>query len=604
MIYKLFKHLNKNFEILDTLQQKPTARCPFSAIVKVDNEKKYVVIATSDIQKFYLKRSIEKQKEFYQDFSPYFKFNFPDCYGDLEDIFYTIYPYIENLKWCEDERPIKIIEEIYSKHAQTYKMTPEILEKIQEDFLSSWSHEFHAEIKQLPLYKEYFEKISKENEVKIYKEHCDYTVNNILDDGKNLWLMDFEFAKSFQVVGHDLHDYKRTLAIEYLNKQNVSKLKEKMMDNTNDLLDKPKRQNPITKWLKPASSKHCRGGVETTSENQNNLKIQLIDTVNDICDRKQNSVINLISDKDKIHQVSPNFTYNRFDIRFGQNYELFEVKENNMTTYIPYHIQNDTCILGVWLTEISKLTFDNLINKIFEENDNVFQIQTRYSLNQYQGLEIFNHWRVELPATIEEFSSKLSSKTRYNTQWYPKKINEKFGKYEIKRLERAEITDDIVHKYFEFKKVTHNFDYQMTPKQYLDEFYVTHAYVMYINKNVEAVIFNCLVGEIAYIENLAFNPELSKFSLGTVLYYYLINDLINEKTKYIYLGDGNQEYKKRFNGTNQLCFDGFIKRPIEKYKIKPKRLKLAKKLKFKSKKLRKLAYKIIKTRCKENEKIF
>ena len=64
MIYTLFKHLNKDFKIIDILPQKPTARCPFSALVEVEGEKKYVVIASTDIQKFYLKRSIEKQKEF------------------------------------------------------------------------------------------------------------------------------------------------------------------------------------------------------------------------------------------------------------------------------------------------------------------------------------------------------------------------------------------------------------------------------------------------------------------------------------------------------------------------------------------------------------
>jgi hypothetical protein len=238
MIYKLFKNLKQEFKILQVLPQKKTARCPLSIIVEVDHDKKLVVIAKTDIQKFYLKRSIEKQKEFYNDFSPYFKFNFPDKYGEIDTFSYAIYPYIENLQWVTDDRPIEIIKEVYSKYSKTYKMTQELLEKIEGDFLSSWPSKFHKKIKTSQLYKEYFKKISQENEVQICKEHCDYTVNNILTDGKDMYLMDFEFSKSFQIIGHDEHDYKRTQALEYLQKKNYSKLKECLMDDINDSLDK------------------------------------------------------------------------------------------------------------------------------------------------------------------------------------------------------------------------------------------------------------------------------------------------------------------------------------------------------------------------------
>lgn len=576
MLYALFKHLNKDFEIIKILPQKPTGRNPFSAIVLVGTEKKLVVIANTDVQKFYLKRSIEKQKEFYNDFSPYFKFNFPDCYGDLDDFSYAIYPYIENTKWCSDEKPINIIEKIYSAHAKKYEMTPALLKKIQADFLSAWPAEFHKQIKLLPIYKTYFKKISQKKNVLIYKEHGDYTVNNILNDGENLWLMDFEFAKDFQVTGCDLYDFQRTLTPRNGKKHGLSRWFHRFFHKTEK---------------------------STQKQNIDTIKIDLIDATNDIIETATKPRIELIEDKNLIRKVYPNFTYNRFDIRFGDDFKLYAVYENGKCFYIPYHIEKNLCILGVWLTPISKHAFDLILDDIFDKNDNVLRIQARYSLNQHKGLEISNHWRVELPKTIENFSSTLSARTRYNTSWYPKKIREQFGDYEIKKLNRDEITDDIVNRYFEFKKITHGSDYKMSPKQYLDTFYVTHAYVMYINNEIEAIIFNCLVDDIAYLENLSHNPELHKLSLGTVLYYYLITDLINQKVKYIYLGDGYQEYKKRFNGTNQLAFDGFIDRPRRKYKINTTRLKLAKKCLFKNKKLRKILYEIIKLGCAHNEKV-
>lgn len=65
-----------------------------------------------------------------------------------------------------------------------------------------------------------------------------------------------------------------------------------------------------------------------------------------------------------------------------------------------------------------------------------------------------------------------------------------------------------------------------------------------------------------YIENLGFDPEFSNFSLGMVCYYFLIEDSINSGISSIYLGDGTQEYKRRYNGINQLAFDGIVDRKI------------------------------------------
>ena len=79
--------------------------------------------------------------------------------------------------------------------------------------------------------------IGDEKEVYIYKEHGDFAVYNILDVGKNLWLMVFEFSRSFQVIGCDLHDFRRTFAMHYLARQDIFKLKDNMRTDVNDVLD-------------------------------------------------------------------------------------------------------------------------------------------------------------------------------------------------------------------------------------------------------------------------------------------------------------------------------------------------------------------------------
>jgi hypothetical protein len=261
---------------------------------------------------------------------------------------------------------------------------------------------------------------------------------------------------------------------------------------------------------------------------------------------------------DMIHYIEPNFTYNRFDIIYGDRFNLYEIQKGGIKKYIPVHIEKRFAIIGVWLTDISAQAFNLLIKTIFCEYPKVDRIQVRYSLNFYDGLNISNHWKINLPDTIVEFDKNLSSKTRYNTKWYPKKINTDLGDYEIQKYSSNDIPDKVVEKYFYFKKITHNANYKMQAKEYLRKFFVTHAYVLKIAGKDEAILFLCDISSIVYLENLTYNSELSSYSLGIILYYFVVGELINSKKVNLYLGDGNQEYKRRFNGVNQLAFDGYI----------------------------------------------
>jgi len=522
MIYKLFENLKKDFKIKAVVEQKPTARCPYQYICDVDNQEILVVIAKTKIQKFYLDRAIEKQKEFFDDFSSYFKFNLPTQEGTCADFKYVIYPYLKNLSDEKKQKMVAILNEIYETQAKIYDLNEDLINKIKEDFLSAFPPEFEDEITNLDEFKNYFNELKSLDKVSIYKEHGDYTSNNLLSG----YLLDFEFARSFQPIGFDIYDYYTSI-------------------------NSAKRKKVIHKEL-------------------HSLKYSLIDKINEIIDRSTEPKIEQIIEykSEYINKVEPNFAYNRFDFRFGENYDIWEIIENKKIIYVPLHIENDLAIIGVWLVDISQCAFNNFIKIISEKYPHITQIYVRYSLNTYRGLDISNHWIVELSDTILGFDEKLSAKTRYNTKWYPKKIREDLGEYEIKKYSFKNISNDIVEKYFEFKLKSHNIDYQMSPLEYLKTFYVTHAYVLKIKNETQAILFDSNFNEISYLENFGFNNELSKYSLGMVLYYYYITDLIKNEVKYIYLGDGSQEYKKRFNGKNKLAFDGFIQIKQNKYSQK------------------------------------
>ncbi len=211
MIIDILEHIRWEPRIKSALPMKPTARCPARFICEHDGKEFLVVIATTDIQKFYLKRSIYMQEEFFPEFHEYFVFNMPILYGELMNEFYVIYEYFNHLKWSKKTlSPVRCLQRIHKKFADEYEMTPDIFRKIQDDFLSAWPESLHEAIKSLDLFNDYFDEVGKMGTVKIFKEHGDFTANNILCNKDEFWLMDFEFARSFQIIGFDIFDYFRT----------------------------------------------------------------------------------------------------------------------------------------------------------------------------------------------------------------------------------------------------------------------------------------------------------------------------------------------------------------------------------------------------------
>jgi hypothetical protein len=238
MIYKIAAYTGKEIILQKILPIKRTARSPVQYICKMEGVVVLVVIARSDIQKFYLKRSIEKQEEFADEYDEYFSLNMPIHKGEIDDFYFAVYYYFENSKWTKDKRPLEKLSLLYKQYAKRYSVTEELIQKIEYDFLSAWPVDFHGQIRDLEIYKKYFLLLRKQKDLVIYKEHGDYTTNNILNVGNKQYLMDFEFAKSFQPIWLDYYDYCRTTHRRY-DKTWIEDLKIKslLMDEMNNILD-------------------------------------------------------------------------------------------------------------------------------------------------------------------------------------------------------------------------------------------------------------------------------------------------------------------------------------------------------------------------------
>lgn len=213
----------------------------------------------------------------------------------------------------------------------------------------------------------------------------------------------------------------------------------------------------------------------------------------------------------------------------------------------------------MYLRKIDDQQFDAFIQFLFHRYKDLETIFFLHSLNKIKGIVSASHWHIDLPDSIEDFDAKLSSKVRYNSKWYPKKIRKDIGEYTIKKIKVSEISVEIIEKYLAWKKESYNFEY--TPDSYVKDFGVTNAYVMAVSSQLLAIGFIAETNETdVYFENFAFDNNYSKYSLGIVLYHAIIDDLIKNHKKKFYLLGGNYEYKKNYNGICTMTSSGNVYR--------------------------------------------
>lgn len=266
--------------------------------------------------------------------------------------------------------------------------------------------------------------------------------------------------------------------------------------------------------------------------------------------------------KDKILQenVLPNVCWNRFDLRYGTDYDLSKINGERWCGYVASHVEGSTINVSLYLREMDPDTFNEFAKYLFEFYPNAKNLFVLHTYTEIASIEQKVHWHVDLPETIEEFDACLGKDVRRNTKRYPKKIRENVGEYTIKYFVADDCPDDIVMTYFKWKNQTHGTDYGLSPKQYLQKFCVTGAYVMGTDSEILAIGFISEIGENVFFENFSYNSEYAKYSPGMVFYHYLISDLIARGKKKLYLLGGNLEYKKYFNGVATMTRTGFLLR--------------------------------------------
>ncbi len=291
------------------------------------------------------------------------------------------------------------------------------------------------------------------------------------------------------------------------------------------------------------------------------------------------------------------FIYNRFDILFPSESVLLVICLDNKTYSIPVHFEEKTAQFGLWLASTPAKAVCDVAKYVFHNHPALESISFEHYLQDISAVwkaqvaVSRNHWNIMLPETEEELDRRLSTKKRYNIKREKRLAREQIGEYEVVSFSASEVPSEIIDRYFAFKQAGYGIDYSMTPAEYLKKYHVSHVYILrfVLTGEIGAIVCSCEQSDNVYLENLTYNPELKKYSLGSILYDEYLRLLIQTGKRSLYLGYGQQVYKSLYGAEEHITYSGklyrsgfiYLKRewlPNQKKNLIRKTKKLIKKL--------------------------
>lgn len=277
------------------------------------------------------------------------------------------------------------------------------------------------------------------------------------------------------------------------------------------------------------------------------------------------SNITIAVENDKSHLVKPNFIYNRFDLWTGLRdfcTETLHVTYKDYDCYVQVLYRSDSADLGLWLSDIPAEAVEFVARYIFREHSNVSRVTYDFCMNKPAFGGKCNHFRIELPDSIEELNGRISSKFRYNLKRERKMLEKAAGTLSFEEYEAHDFPDDLMTEYFRMKAITHGKDYHMTGSEYIDAYHISHAYVIRRSgsREIVSIVLSCEQCPAAYIENLTYSTEYAKYSPGKMAYHYFLESLIRKRKTELFLRDGNHEYKRHYGSIEETAYSGVIYR--------------------------------------------
>lgn len=256
-------------------------------------------------------------------------------------------------------------------------------------------------------------------------------------------------------------------------------------------------------------------------------------------------------------KISPDFIYNRIDL-FSKDYIVLHVQSDHEydleVQLFPHHAE-----LGIWMMPVSSHDLEEIFQYLFKRYKRIEYIFFYNTISDKVYLPKL-HYEVLLPDSPEALKQRLSAKSRNTMSRKRKKAEAEFGQITMMEYENGAITEDVISEYFAMKAKTHHRDYGMSGQAYLSKYHVSHIYVLKFGARNAAMVLTCEQCPIAYLENLTYDMELSKYSPGMMAYEMVLERLIAKGKKHFFLGGGDYDYKKKYGSVETHVKGGKVYR--------------------------------------------
>jgi hypothetical protein len=109
----------------------------------------------------------------------------------------------------------------------------------------------------------------------------------------------------------------------------------------------------------------------------------------------------------------PNVWWDRFDLRFGSDYDLWEAKRDFGIHFIASHKDGDQIAAPMYLCRMSLSIFDEFVKFLLHRYEIAKSVSILHPYTMCARLETMERAQIEFPKTVEEFDTQLLNSVRY-----------------------------------------------------------------------------------------------------------------------------------------------------------------------------------------------
>lgn len=232
----------------------------------------------------------------------------------------------------------------------------------------------------------------------------------------------------------------------------------------------------------------------------------------------------------------PSFTFNQTGMLYQNSNYILNWREGDLSGNVGFHIENKKIYLQSCLVDFKNKTCFMRIIKYLLKTYHPKSIECHYCYyNFFNNLHQDHNFSVELPVSFDELLLREDRKKRYNLRRERRIISDLgvvFCEVDSSEFENA------VNIFFEYKKITHNRDWNLMPDDFLKWLNITNIYALkkdgdYIAFALSDEHFNKVI-----FQQTSYNPEWKKYSPGSVIYLYFLEEMIKKGFSEIFLGGG------------------------------------------------------------------